>query len=85
MRRGRPNIRQKIQPTIVGALSSNQTPLTISTISRMVSKELGRKISWNTVFKYVNELIETNKVKPLVLPHSKTANKEGLTVYILKQ
>lgn len=85
MRRGRPNIREEVHSTIMKTLFLNQTPLTTSTISRFVSGELKRKISWNTTFKYIEELVGVGKIQPITLPHSKTPKKDGLRVYILKR
>jgi len=85
MKRGRPNIRARVQTLILDNLSSSQTPLTISTITRFISKNLERKISWNTTQKYLQELVEANKVQAIQLPHSKVEKKIGLTVYILKK
>lgn len=85
MKRGRPGIRNIIQSNIIEVLSISQTPITISALAKIVSPRVGRTVSWNTIQKYLNELIETNKVQPLPLPHSKKEGKQGLTVYILKK
>lgn len=85
MKRGRPGIRSLIQSNILEILSLSQTPLTISALAKIISPKVGRTVSWNTIQKYLNELIETNKVQPLPLPHSKKEGKVGLTVYILKK
>lgn len=85
MKRGRPSIRKQVKESILEVLSSSQIPMTISGMVKYISKKLNRKISWNTVEKYVKELIETNKIQAIVLPHSKDETKKGLTVYILKR
>ncbi len=85
MRRGRPNIRHIIQREIVSSLSKFNTPITISVISKDISKTINQKISWNTAQKYVRELVENGKVQAVQLPHSKTENKSGLVVYTLKK
>jgi hypothetical protein len=46
---------------------------------------LNKQVSWNTVQKYLHELIEANQVQAITLPHSKEDGKEGLTVYTLKK
>lgn len=84
MKRGRPNMRDSISPLILEILSDN-VARSINGIEGEVSKRLGRKISWNTVQKYLQELIETGKVMGLATPHSKIEGKEGLTVYTLKK
>ena len=85
MKRGRPSIRNIMMTTIVDLLAQSQVPLTISVLARQSSQNLNRRISWNTAQKYLQELVELNKVQPIVLPHSKKDNAEGLTVYMLKK
>jgi len=46
---------------------------------------MGRNVSWNTVQKYLQELVELGKVEAIPTPHSKKEGKEGLTVYMLKR
>lgn len=69
----------------MSVLSSSQTPLTVSSLTRFVSKEVNKSVSWNTVQKYLEELIQTERVQAITLPHSKIENKDGLTVYVLKK
>lgn len=85
MKRGRPNIRDRVQTTIIQTLSTYQTPLTVSSITRIISKELNQMISWNTTQKYLLELLQLDKVQTINLPHSKIDNKKGLTLYTLKK
>lgn len=67
---------------ILGTVNS---PLTVSALTRMASEKLQEHISWNTVEKYIRELVDTNRVQPISLPHSKQSDKQGLTVYTLKK
>lgn len=85
MKRGRPSTRLEIQKEVIEALSSTNMPITISSIAREISKKLGRSVSWNTVQKYIEELIAMDKVSPIHLPHSKKAGETGLVVYTLKK
>jgi hypothetical protein len=85
MKRGRPAIRNLMHNTILSVLSENQVPLTVSNLAKFASEKTGRILSWNTAQKYVQELVEVNKVQPIILPHSKETGKEGLTVYTLKK
>lgn len=85
MRRGRPNIRDVIQNNLITVLSSSQTPLTVSSLTRFVSKEVNKSVSWNTIQKYLDELIQNQRVQAIELPHSKIENRNGLTVYVLKK
>ena len=85
MKRGRPSIRGKITQNILKQLEASSTPLTISALARVASEEFGSTVSWNTIQKYLRELIETNRVQAIALPHSKQEGKDGLTVYVLKK
>lgn len=85
MKRGRPNIRNLMQTSIMETLSSSQFPMTVSALAKITSGKLNRRISWNTVQKYLDELVQTNKIQPMPLPHSKIEGKTGLTVYQLKK
>ncbi len=84
-KRGRPSKRFLIQSEILNVLSSSATPLTIAYIAKTISGKLGRRVNWNTVRKYVDELVNADKVQPIDLPHSKKEDAKGLTVYILKK
>jgi len=85
MKRGRPNVRETIQSNLMNALMGSQTPMTTSTLTRVISKEVNKQVSWNTVQKYLNELIQTEKIQAIELPHSKIEDRTGLTVYVLKK
>jgi hypothetical protein len=85
MKRGRPSARNPVQSNILEALSSSQIPLTISALAKIISPKVGRAVSWNTIQKYLYELVQLGKVQPLPLPHSKVEGKTGLTVYQLKK
>ncbi|MBI4894383.1 MAG: hypothetical protein HY833_01455 [Candidatus Aenigmarchaeota archaeon] len=85
MKRGRPNVRETIQSNLMSVLTGSQTPMTTSTLTRVISKEVNKQVSWNTVQKYLNELIQTEKIQAIELPHSKIEDRTGLTVYVLKK
>ena len=85
MKRGRPSKRKIIQKMVLEVLEESKLPLTILTITKKVSKKMGKKVSWNTVAKYTKELVEVGKVKPIVLPHSKKEGKQGLTIYTVSK
>ena len=84
MKRGRPNIRNIIISELIEILKNSRTPLTTSNITTSISKKLNKKISWNTIQKYINELLNQEKINYIILPHSKNINRNGLTVYSLK-
>jgi len=85
MKRGRPNSRFEIQKSIIETLESFPTPLTVSALAKLISVKSNKTISWNTIQKYLDELVELDKIQPVVLPHSKIDGKNGLTVYQLKK
>lgn len=85
MKRGRRSMRNQIIPLIIEALKNASTPLNINSIKFYVSARMNRNLSWNTVMKYVKELIELGKVEAVPLPHSKNPNKFGLILYRLKK
>ena len=85
MKRGRPSKRKEITSLILEQLKESRTPFTTSSLARIISKKTDSRVSWNTIQKYLREMIETNKVQAISLPHSKKEGKNGLTVYVLKQ
>lgn len=85
MKRGRPNVRNLVQNNLLLVLTSAQTPMTISSLTRVVSKQVNKQLSWNTVQKYLQELIQADKVQAIALPHSKLEDRNGLTVYTLRK
>ncbi|MEM5882787.1 MAG: hypothetical protein QXQ77_00920 [Candidatus Aenigmatarchaeota archaeon] len=85
MKRGRPSKRFEIQNLIVEVLREISTPISINAIRNMISKKIGKEVSWNTVYKYLEELVGIGKVEAIPTPHSKKEGKKGLTVYILKR
>jgi hypothetical protein len=85
MKRGRPSKRADVRKAILDNLERVGAPLTASALSRIVSEETGSKLSWNTVQKYTRELVDSGRVQPIVLQHSKKPGEPGLTVYVLKK
>lgn len=84
MKRGRRAVRSLILPLILEILSDN-LPRSIHSLEKEISRRLGKNVSWNTVQKYLRELVETGKVEAIQTPHSKEEGKQGLTVYTLKK
>jgi hypothetical protein len=85
MKRGRPSARNLVQTNILEVLSSSPIPYTVSSLAKTISPKVGRTVSWNTVQKYLDELVQIGKIQPLPLPHSKIEGKIGLTVYQIKK
>jgi len=85
MKRGRPSKRSDVRKAILTILENSGVPLTTSALSRLVLEEFNTRASWNTIQKYVRELVETNQVQPIALPHSKKTGETGLVVYTLKK
>ena len=84
MKRGRPNLRNLLVPLILEILN-DKTARSINSIKSELSLRLNRNFSWNTVQKYLNELVEVGKVEAIVTPHSKEEGKEGIVVYKKKE
>ncbi len=85
MKRGRPNLRHTVQQEIIEFLTGSGSPATISSLLRGLSVLKNRKLSWNTIQKYVQELVESGKLDAIQLPHSKIENRSGLVMYTLKK
>lgn len=85
MKRGRPSKRIEISNSILNVFTSSQTPLTIAHLAKKVSEGKEKPVSWNTVQKYLDSLVQQEKIQAIVLPHSKDETKKGLTVYTLKK
>ncbi|MEM3393830.1 MAG: hypothetical protein QXY79_02175 [Candidatus Methanomethylicia archaeon] len=85
MKRGRRSLREQVKSLILDILSNTQTPLTISSIKKLISKKFNKNFSWNTIQKYLDELVEAGQVVVKSLPHSKNKDKIGIVVYILKR
>lgn len=85
MKRGRPPMRHDIHKEVIRILSDGDTPKTTSVLTKELSQVLNKRLSWNTVDKYVQELVQVGRVQPIELPHSKDDQKSGLTVYTLKK
>jgi hypothetical protein len=74
-----------MRKAILTILEKSAVPLTTSALSRFVLEEFNTRASWNTTQKYIRELVETNQVQPIALPHSKKSGETGLVVYTLKK
>jgi len=85
MKRGRKNIRNQVQISVLEILGENRSGLNIESLRSRISIKFNHEVSWNTVQKYIQELVEINKIQPTILPHSKDQTKEGLTLYTLKK
>jgi len=85
MKRGRRSLREQVKSQILEILSNTRTPLTVSSIRALILKNFGKRLSWSTIEKYLDELVKARQVSSISLPHSKTRGKTGLTVYILKK
>ncbi|MEM0480875.1 MAG: hypothetical protein QXQ14_01680, partial [Candidatus Aenigmatarchaeota archaeon] len=66
---------------ILEYFEKNKVPSNVDKIRRYVSQKLNQEVSWNTVKKYLEELVKLDKLKKIILPHSKEKDKEGLTLY----
>jgi hypothetical protein len=85
MKRGRPSKRIEISNSILNIFSTSLTPFTIAALAKKISEGKEKPVSWNTVQKYLDSLVQQERVQAIVLPHSKDETKKGLTVYTLKK
>jgi predicted transcriptional regulator len=85
MKRGRRSLREEVKSQILDVLSNTRLPLTTSSIKMLIFKKFNKNLSWNTVQKYLDELVENNSLSVIHLPHSKKDGKKGVSVYILKR
>jgi hypothetical protein len=85
MKRGRPAKRYVIYEKILEYFEKNPFPSNVEKIREFISKELNENVSWNTVRKYLEELVKLDKLRKIVLPHSKDKNKEGITLFERKK
>jgi predicted transcriptional regulator len=85
MKRGRPSKRNEIQNIVMDILTASSNPQTVSSLRKAASLKVGKAISWNTIEKYLKELVQMNKVQPITVPHCKDITKNGLTLYTLKK
>ena len=85
MKRGRPSKRYIIYEKILEYFEKNQIPANVERIREYISKELNENISWNTVKKYLEELVRLDKLRKIKLPHSKDKNKEGIILFEKKK
>jgi fido (protein-threonine AMPylation protein) len=83
MKRGRPSMRNVVKPLIIEFLSDGMAK-SINSIAMEVSRKLGKRVSWNTIQKYIQELIEADRIQAIASYPTKKGGK-GLTVYILKK
>jgi hypothetical protein len=85
MKRGRPSARNKIKPILIEILTSDRLPKSANSLKKTIDRELKKDVSWNTIKKYLDELVQTDVVQPIRLQHSKEEKREGLTLYTLKR
>lgn len=85
MKRGRPSKRFPIQSLILEVLREGKVPMSVLSITKKISEKTNSNVSWNTVKKYLDELVRLDKVRSITLPHSKIEGKDGLTIYTLKK
>lgn len=85
MKRGRKSLKEEVKSKILDVLSNTQIPLTTSSIKMLIYEKCEKNFSWNTIQKYLNELVKESQVISIQLPHSRVKGKTGLTVYILRR
>ena len=68
MKRGRPSAASDVRRDILGALAGYQYPVTASTVKRLVDRRRVHPCGWDTVRKYLDELVAERLVLSQALP-----------------
>ncbi len=84
MKKGRPSKRYEVYNLIFDFFSKNAYPANVKRITDYINSVSNLNLSWNTVKKYLEELVKLDKLKKIKLEHSKEKGKEGLTLYAPK-
>jgi hypothetical protein len=61
---GRTPYRHFFVAVLLGVLDVH-LPLNVEAIRRMVSTKLGKEVSWNTVKKYLEEMVEEGRIEKI--------------------
>jgi hypothetical protein len=85
MKRGRPSKRYLLYEEIIEYFEENPLPSNVDKIRKYISKKMNKNISWNTVKKYLEELVKLDKLRKIVVPHSKEKGREGIVLYEKKK
>ncbi|MEM0242993.1 MAG: hypothetical protein QXT34_00860 [Candidatus Aenigmatarchaeota archaeon] len=84
MKRGRPSKRFEIYELINEYFKENPYPSNVNKIAEFIFQKSNKKISWNTLKKYLEELVKIDRIKRIIPPHSKDSSKTGITLYYLE-
>ena len=68
MRRGRPAMGEEFRRQILSILGHGEYPVTATTIKHQLEKARGRRCGWDTVRKYLDELVGDRLVIRQALP-----------------
>jgi len=68
MKTGRPAMRRQFREHILNALSDHEYPATVTGLKRRVESQCGRPCGWDTVRKYLDELVAERLVMRQALP-----------------
>lgn len=80
MKRGRPAMREQFRCEILNVLGDGQYPATVTTIKRLVDSRRLRACGWDTVRKYLEELVTERLVLRQPLPTQ--LGRKPLVVYL---
>ena len=83
MKRGRPAMREQFRREILTVLAENHYPVTVTAVRRFVDTYRGRTSGWDTIQKYLEELVSERLVlrQPLPVRHGR----KPLVVYLGRQ
>ena len=80
MKRGRPAMRQQFRQQILEALGEVRYPATVTTVRRRIQNRTDRSCGYDTVHKYLEELVSERLVLRQALPVR--ARRKPLVLYL---
>ena len=83
MRRGRPSMGRYFREEIVTLLGALRYPATTGTLMRSLEEMRGRRSSWHTIQKYLEQLCQERIVYRQALPTER--GRKPLVVYFLRR
>ena len=81
---GRKPLKIAVETTIMDVLEQMDFPVSCNILKREVGKRMDRDIHFDTVKKYVEDLVKKNLIFKKQLPPAKKEHKKGATLYSKK-
>lgn len=81
---GRKPIRLPVQTAVIEILSNTDFPLSCNVLKKEIRKRSGKNIHFDTVKKYLDELVRKNMIFRKELPPAKKEHMKGTVLYSKK-